>query len=70
MTPREYHAAFVADAHEAHAVFESMRTPALLALQAAHHADQAQATRPESLVFGAGRLALIAAVLKARGVPS
>lgn len=58
--------AFVADARTAHALFESMPTKELLVLQAAHTLDQADATTPESIAFGAGRLALIAAVLKAR----
>jgi hypothetical protein len=59
--------AFVADARTAQALFESMRTPDLLVLRAAHEGDLANATTPESIAFGAGRLALIAAVLKARG---
>jgi len=54
------------DAREALALFESMRTDELLMLQRAHQADQAEATEPESIVFGAGRLALIAMVLKKR----
>jgi hypothetical protein len=59
--------AFIADARTAHALFESMRTQELVDLQAAHEADLAHATTPEGIAFGAGRLALIAAVLKARG---
>lgn len=58
----------IADAQEAHALYHTMRTEELLRLQAAHQADQADATTPQSLAFGAGRLALIAAVLKERGV--
>jgi len=60
--------AYVADAREAHALYETMRTDQLLDLRAAFEADQAKATMPESIAFGAGRLALIAAVLKARDV--
>lgn len=56
----------VTDAREAYVLFESMRTPELLDLQVAHQADLMDATKPESIAFGAGRLALIAAVLKAR----
>ena len=58
--------AFVADARTAHALFESMRIGELLDLQAAHEMDLSHASTPESIAFGAGRLALIAAVLKAR----
>lgn len=63
----EYHVAFVLDSRTAFAVFESMATYELLALQAAHELDQAVATAAESIVFGAGRLALIAKVLRDRG---
>jgi hypothetical protein len=66
--PSGDYTAYVADVRRAHAVFENMRTAALLELQAAHEADQAHATTPESIAFGAGRLALIAVVLKARAV--
>jgi hypothetical protein len=54
------------DACKAFALFESMGTDELLQLQEAHQMDQAQAANPESIVFGAGRLALIAEVLKRR----
>ena len=63
--PDDY-TAYVRDACEAYRLFESMGTKELLDLQAAHRLDQAHQTRPESIAFGAGRLALIAAVLKAR----
>lgn len=56
------------DARATHALYESMRTSELLALQAAHQLDAAAATRPESIAFGGGRLALIAAVLSKRGI--
>jgi hypothetical protein len=59
--------AFVADARAADALFKSMRTKDLLDLQAAHQGDLANATTPETIAFCAGRLALIAGVLKARG---
>jgi hypothetical protein len=64
----DYMTAFVADARTTYALFDSMRTKELLDVQAAHEADQVRATTPESIVFSAGRLALIAAVLKARGI--
>jgi hypothetical protein len=57
---------FIVEARSVYAVFVSMTTQELLDLQAAHLVDQAVATTPESLAFGAGRLALIAAALKAR----
>jgi hypothetical protein len=57
---------YIADARSAYELFASMATTELLALQAAPLADQAVATTPESLAFGAGRLALIAAALAAR----
>jgi hypothetical protein len=60
--------AFVTEARTAYALFESLPTWELLGLQAAHQIDLAQATAPESVAFSGGRLALIAAVLKARGV--
>lgn len=60
--------AYVADARGAFRLYESMRTEELLHLQAAFTLDQARATQPESVAFGAGRLALIAFVLKGRGV--
>lgn len=60
------HAAYVADAREAHALYESMPTRELHDLQAVFTRDLAHAVRPETIAFGAGRLALIAAVLTAR----
>lgn len=58
--------AAILDARTAYKAYESMRTEELLHLQAAHQADQAQVTSPESLAFGGGRLALIAQVLARR----
>lgn len=66
MTADELRLAAILDARTAYAVYESMRTEELLRLQVAHQVDQAHATTPESLAFGGGRLALIAAVLKKR----
>jgi len=66
-TSRHSHDALIDDARAAWTLFQGMSTEALHGLQAAHTLDQAAATRPESLVFGAGRLALIAAVLRERG---
>jgi hypothetical protein len=57
----------VVDAREAFVLYESMRTDELRQLWQAHMLDAQHATTPESIAFGAGRLALIAAVLKARG---
>lgn len=48
------------------ALYESMPTEQLLDLQAAFEADQAAATSGASIMFGAGRLALIAEVLARR----
>lgn len=61
------HAANVADARAAYALYQAMRTEDLLNLQEAHTLDVAAATTPEAIAFGAGRLALIAAVLSQRG---
>lgn len=58
--------AIIADAQQAHALYVTMRTEELLHLQAAHEADAAGASTPQGIAFGAGRLALIAAVLKLR----
>lgn len=66
MTHQEFLTAAIQDARSAYTGYESMRTDELLQLQAAHQADQARATSPESLAFGGGRLALIAAVLAKR----
>lgn len=60
---------YVAEARETYALYETMRTDELLDLQAALEHDTAAATAPETIAFGAGRLALIAAVLKGRGAP-
>lgn len=56
----------VSDARKALLVFESMKTDELGLLAAAHRLDMEQATTPEGIVFGAGRLALIATVLARR----
>lgn len=48
---------------ETRALYESMTREQLLDLQAAFEADQAAATSRVSIMFGAGRLALIAEVL-------
>lgn len=66
MTTDEFLTAAILDARTAYAAYESMRTEELLHLQVAHQIDQAHATMPEGIAFGGGRLALIAAVLKAR----
>jgi hypothetical protein len=68
VTADEFRAACVLDARTAYAHFESMQTVELLRLQIAHQVDQAEAISPEAIAFGGGRLALIAAVLKKRGV--
>lgn len=68
MTADELLTAAVIDARAAYAVFETYRTDELLRLQIAHQLDQAHATTPEGIAFGGGRLALIAAVLRKRGV--
>lgn len=49
-----------------HAMYRRMTTEALRSLQAAFELDLQTATRPESIAFGAGRLALITDVLKTR----
>jgi hypothetical protein len=67
MTAEEFQTAAILDARTAYAAFQSMRTEELLRLQIAHQVDQEHATMPEGIAFGAGRLALIAAVLKSRG---
>lgn len=66
MTHQEFLTAAIQDARTAYAGYEGMRTDELLQLQAAHQSDQGRATSPESLAFGGGRLALIAAVLSKR----
>lgn len=66
MTHQEFLTAAIQDARTAYQGYESMRTDELLQLQANHQSDQARATTPESLAFGGGRLALIAAVLTTR----
>jgi len=58
--------AYVADARETYALYETMATEQLLTLRNAFEMDTADATAPETIAFGAGRLALIAAVLKTR----
>lgn len=60
------HAAYVQDARGAFALYTSMRTAELLDLQSAFELDMAAASMPESIAFGAGRLALIAAALRTR----
>lgn len=62
------HLVLVEDARDALTLYTRMRTEELLHLQAAFVADRAAATKPETLVFAAGRLALIASVLEARGI--
>lgn len=58
---------YVTDARVAHALFVTMHTEQLRELRAAHLLDLQFATTPESIAFGAGRIALIDAVLTARG---
>jgi hypothetical protein len=58
------------DAATAAALYERMPTDQLLRLQRAHQLDQAEAVRPSSIAFVGGRLALIAAELKRRELPS
>jgi hypothetical protein len=60
--------AAILDARAAYAHYETMPTDALERCRLAHQVDQAHATTPESIAFGAGRLALIAAVLHKRHV--
>ena len=66
MTAEELRVAAILDARTAYAAYDSMRTEELLRLQMAHQLDQADATLPETIAFGGGRLALIAAVLQKR----
>ena len=54
------------DARLAHTLFVGMPTKELRALLVAHQTDLAGMTAPESIAFGGGRIALIAAVLKTR----
>jgi hypothetical protein len=54
------------DARAAYDLYSTMRTDALRELLAAHRRDSEGATTPEAIAFGAGRQALIAAVLKTR----
>lgn len=68
MTDDELLAAAILDARTAYALYESMRTEELQRLQIAHQLDQLHARTPESIAFGGGRLALIAAVLQRRHV--
>jgi hypothetical protein len=58
--------AIIADANAAHALFASLRTDELQRLREAHRTDLETVQTPEGLAFGAGRLALIEAVLKTR----
>jgi hypothetical protein len=55
-----------ADARAAYDLFSTMRTDELRDLLAAHQLDSKAATTPEAIAFGAGRQALITAVLKTR----
>lgn len=68
MTVDELLTAAVIDARAAYATYETYRTDELQRLQIVHQLDQAVAITPESIAFGGGRLALIAAVLRKRGV--
>lgn len=68
MTADELRTAAILDARTAYGAFESMRTEELLRLQMAHQLDLADAKTPEGIAFGGGRLALIAAVLRKRGI--
>ncbi|HEV8210629.1 MAG TPA: hypothetical protein VGP77_10925 [Vicinamibacterales bacterium] len=56
------------DARQAYACFDQMSTAELRRLQLAHALDHEQARTPEAIAFGGGRLALIAAVLRSRGL--
>jgi hypothetical protein len=62
------HAAYVHDAREAFALYESIPTKQLLQLKAAFEIDITASDKPETIAFGAGRIALIAAVLGTRGI--
>lgn len=68
MTVDELLAAAILDARTTYAAFERMQTVELLRLQIAHQLDAADAVTPEAIAFGGGRLALIAAVLRRRGI--
>lgn len=66
MTADEFKVAAILDARTAYSAYESMQTEELLRLQRNHQLEQARATTAESIAFGGGRLALIAAVLRKR----
>jgi hypothetical protein len=68
MTAHDLLAAAILDARTCYAQFETYSTAELQRLQMVQQIEQAHATTPESLAFGGGRLALIAAVLKKRHV--
>lgn len=68
MTTDELLKAAILDARAAYATYDTYSTQELLGLQMAHQVDQAHAATPEVIAFGGGRLALIAAVLRKRGV--
>jgi hypothetical protein len=66
MTVEELRTVAIVDARVAYAAFQRMPSDALLRLQIQHQVDQDHLTLPETIAFGGGRLALIAAVLKTR----
>jgi hypothetical protein len=68
MTAAELLAAGKADARIAYRAYESMPTEELQRLQLDHQLELVHAQTPEGIAFGGGRLALIAAVLRKRGV--
>jgi hypothetical protein len=68
MTVVELLTAAVMDARAAYAAYETYSTEDLQRLQVAHQLDAMHAVTPEGIAFGGGRLALIAAVLRKRGV--
>jgi len=68
VTADELLTAAIEDARKTYAHFETLATAELLRLQWAHLHDQHDAKTPEGIAFSGGRLALIAAVLKKRGV--
>jgi hypothetical protein len=68
MTADELKAVAIFDARAAYADYERRPTDELIRLQLSHAVDLEHAQTPEGIAFGGGRLALIAAVLKKRGV--
>lgn len=68
MTADELLTAAVIDTRAAYAEYETYSTDELRRLQIAHQLEAVDAVTPEAIAFGGGRLALIAAVLRKRGI--